>query len=317
MFLLLLSARWYGSNIFYLVTFISRLCTDGVKYALKTCETILYELSVTGCQDAIEEEEEGGKKEKEDSKEPDSKRPKIEFDQQEDDILPSVELESLRERMAKRDELREQLIKKCRDGQKAAKQAIYALHREDFKGASRLIRDCENCVTKDLQPIVQDEPQLRYGSFTNVLEEYAEAKLYHAWLLGNGENDEKTESKVERKGNPDGTILLHTDFTVIPLEPQEYLGGLCDLTGEIGRFAVKRATIRDLKNVQLCMETNMSVLFAMDSISKLPGNLGKKLDPLRRTVEKQERMLYELSLVQATGRNTTVAETVVEDNSNF
>ena len=29
------------------------------------------------------------------------------------------------------------------------------------------------------------------------------------------------------------------------LTPAEYLGGLCDLVGEIGRYAVRRATARD------------------------------------------------------------------------
>jgi predicted translin family RNA/ssDNA-binding protein len=216
-------------------------------------------------------------------------------------VLPMDELEVVRQRMMTRDELREKLIKKCRDGQKAAKQAIYALHRDDYKGAANLIDQCETCIVKELQPIVNDEPQLRYGSFANVLEEYAEAKLYQAWLIGKEPPDENVPL------NPVADVLLLEDFTTITLEPQEYLGGLCDLTGEIGRFAVKRATVRDTPNVIRCMETNMSILFAMEALNKFPGNIGKKLDPLRRTVEKQERMLYELSLVEATGRNTIVA----------
>lgn len=283
---------------------------DGVKYALKTCETILYELSVTGCEDALLEEQTL-------TEEPNAKRYKTNNDEKEVEfsILPTNEMESLRERMMQRDELREQLIKKCRDGQKAAKQAIYALHREDFNGASKLISQCENCILNDLRPIVTKEPQLRYGSFSNVLEEYAEAKLYQGWLVG-CVNDGKTKEGNPRKDSPMGTVLLPTDFNTIALEPQDYIGGLCDLTGEIGRYAVKRATFRDLQNVKLCMETNMSILFALESLSTFPGNLGKKLDPLRRTVEKQERMLYELSLVQATGRKTTVAEAVDEDTSN-
>jgi predicted translin family RNA/ssDNA-binding protein len=208
--------------------------------------------------------------------------------------------------MVRRDELREQLIKKCRDGQKSAKQAIYALHREDYTGAAKLISQCEQYVLQDLQPIVDKEPQLRYGSYANVLEEYAEAKLFHDWLIGK-------EGSTEGIKVPVGAILLPDDFTTIPLEPQEYLGGLCDLTGEIGRFSVKRATVRDNESVQNCVETNIAVLFAMESLSKFPGNISKKVDPLRRTVEKQERILYELSLVQATGRNTSTGVNDMEE----
>lgn len=33
---------------------------------------------------------------------------------------------------------------------------------------------------------------------------------------------------------------------------EEYLGGVCDLTGEIGRFAVQRASKRDTAAVERC-----------------------------------------------------------------
>jgi predicted translin family RNA/ssDNA-binding protein len=202
--------------------------------------------------------------------------------------------------MVHRDELRENLIKKCRDGQKFAKQAIYALHREDFKKAKKLIDDCEKCVLEQLIPIVKEESQLRYGSFANVLEEYAEAKLFYAWLVGDGDGED-----VNVK-NAAGKVLLPNDFATIPLEPEEYLGGLADLTGEIGRFAVKKGTLRDTENVKLSLETDMSILYAFESLCKLPGGgVAKKMDQLRRSVEKLEKMLYELSLSQATGRKIT------------
>ena len=199
--------------------------------------------------------------------------------------------------MEHRDELREKLIKRCRDGQKAAKQAIYALHRDDIKKASQLISDCEKNILEQLMPIVEEEPTLRYGSYSNVLEEYAEAKLYFAWLLG--KSDECND-----RSNPVGVLLLPEDFNLIPLQVEDYIGGLCDLTGEIGRYAVKKGTLRDAETVRFCLETDMSIIYALESLSRLPGgNIGKKMEPLRRSIEKLEKMLYELSLVKATGRN--------------
>ena len=46
----------------------------------------------------------------------------------------------------------------------------------------------------------------------------------------------------------------------------------------------------------------MAIVNVLESLCRLPGIL-KKMDPLRCGVEKLEKMLYELSLVQATGRN--------------
>lgn len=243
---------------------------DGTKYSLKSLETLLYELSVTGSS-VVEQE-------------PDAKRMRIE------PLLPTDELDALRKRMEHRDELRETLIKKCRDAQKAAKQSIFALHRGDRNRAVQLISECETCITHELLPIVQEEPPLRSGSFANVLEEYCEAKLFYVWLFG------KTDGNV----SPTGAILSPNDFP-IQLEPEEYLGGLCDLTGEVGRYAVQRGTARDTDGVKLCLQTNGSIQSALQTMGRLPGGIGKKTGALRQSVEKLERMLYEMSLSEATG----------------
>ncbi len=285
---------------------------DGVKYQLKTCETVLYELSVTGATvnqgggDGDDGDDGDNNNMNMDCGEPDSKRIKTDDnnDDDSDNMIPSKELEELHSRIEHRDNLREKLIKRCRDAQKAAKQSIFALHRPDFKRAGRLIDDCEKIVKNDLLPIVQEDPSLHYGSYANVLEEYAEAKLFQVWLVGNG------------NGGSKGQLLTPKEFTTFELEPGEYLGGLCDLTGEVGRYAVQRGTERDSDGVQFCLETNLSILFALETLQKFPSGsyVHKKMDQLRRSVEKLERMLYELSLVKATGRQI-VADSVKEETT--
>jgi len=263
---------------------------DGTKYALKKLETILYELSVAPNSNP-------------DWDEPQSKRAKLDSDvvmddatkenEIKNDLICEAELDEIRGRLEARDEMRERLIKRCRDGQKAAKQAIFAMHRKDFKRSERLMIDCES-VANELLPTVEEEPGLRYGSYASVLEEYAEAKLFFIWL------------KEHRIANPE-------EFPI--LEAEEYIGGLCDLTGEVGRFAVQRGTKRDTDGVKMCLETNLKILNALQMTS-VPGKLWKKIDPLRRSVEKLESMLYELSLLKA-GRNVppdSVKEVSNEDN---
>jgi predicted translin family RNA/ssDNA-binding protein len=244
---------------------------DGTKYALNTLETILYELSVTGTSVADEE--------------PSSKKLKVEN-------LPHDELEAIRSRLAHRDELRETLIKKCRDAQKAAKQAIFALHRKDTAHALKLLKQCEAYIQMDLLPIVEEEPPLRTGSFTAVMEEYAEGKLFYVWLLG------MDEAAPTEKAS--GIILRPDDFE-IALEPDEYLGGLCDLTGEIGRFAVQQGTARDTEGVKQCLDANGGIYMAIQTMERFPTGISKKMDQLRRSVEKLERILYEMSLSEAAG----------------
>lgn len=268
---------------------------DGTKYALKGLETLLYELSITG---AAETKTEGEEKQHQ-------KRAKPE-------LLPNKELHAIKERMEHRDKLRERLIKDCRDGQKAAKQAIFALHRGDTERALKLQEQCLKCIEEKLEPIVREEPPLRMGGpFPNVLEEYVEARLFTAWLHGNEQKDSSTEQQQTK--SPRGLLLRPEDFS-IALEPEEYLGGLCDLTGEVGRFAVQQGTARNVDNVKLCLRTNDNILAALEDLDRLPGQIGKKVGMVRQGVEKLERMLYEMSLSEATGRNVQTSVTEVDSN---
>ena len=240
---------------------------DGTKYALKSLETILYELSVTGATDGDAKAGEGA----------DGVETKA-------DRMPKQDLDRILLRMQQYDERRENLIKLCRDGQKAAKQSIFALHRGDKEKAAKLLKACEDNVRDDLLPIVNEEPGLRHGSFANVLEEYVEARMFQTWL-------------------ETGTVLKLSDFEP-HIDMDAYFGGLCDLTGEVGRSAVTRGTARDTDGVRRCLETNMSILLSIQSLTRLPpgGGLHKKIEPLRRSVEKLERMMYEMSLTEAAGR---------------
>jgi predicted translin family RNA/ssDNA-binding protein len=285
----------------YLVTFdfrndYLRRKYDLTKYSLQTLETILYELSVTGggTFTDIEWDNNGD----DDGEEQPKKRAKWETS-----ATASIqgELNGILQRVEHRDELQEKLIKKCRSGQAAAKQAIYALQRDDPARARELLTRCEACITKELMPIVQEEPTLRGGRFSNVMQEYAEAKLFYVWLLGRDGEGSTKDCIV-----PSNVLLKLEDFS-IALEPEEYLGGLCDLTGEIGRYAVQRGTARDVEGVKGCLEANAAIMVAIRTMERVPGSTGKKMVQLRRSVEKIERMTYEMSLSEATGRKVATA----------
>merc|ERR1711871_1803050 len=83
----------------------------------------------------------------------------------------------------------------------------------------------------------------------------------------------------------------------------EYLGGLGDLTGEVGRWAVAKATARDTTAAAKALQANLLVQSAILSL----GDTGlkaveRKAQALRTNVKKLEHMLYELSLTKGTGR---------------
>ncbi|KAL7536333.1 hypothetical protein ACHAXR_007913 [Thalassiosira sp. AJA248-18] len=275
---------------------------DSTKYALKTLETCVAG-AVGGHEGLVGNENnnvDGGgpvkriKIAKEDEK--GNEDVTMQEGDEESSPIPKKEIGALRERMDHRDKLRESLIKTCRDGQKGAKQAIFAMHRGDAKRASKLLDDCEKCVKNDLIPILEEEPTLRYGSFSGVLEEYVEGKLFYTWLHGD-EGNAKNGSNEQAVGK-----ILLPDEIPLNISTEDYLGGLCDLTGEIGRFAVARGTARDKESVKLCLDSNKSIYMTLKILGKLPKNISKKMGMVSKSVEKLERVLYEQSLMEMTGR---------------
>ncbi|GMH95191.1 hypothetical protein TrVE_jg12933 [Triparma verrucosa] len=244
---------------------------DGIKYAVRKCENVLYELAVTERTKVEEAVEPAAKKQKSDPEAAASG---------EASFLDMSELAAIKTRYEGYDATRELVIKKCREIQKAAKNSIFAMHRGDLKKAKSLIETCET-VGNEILVTIKDEPTLRQGSFSNSLEEYAEALLFWTWL-------------------DNGTVMTFDDFKKIEINEEEYLGGICDLSGEVGRVAVVYGTKRDQEGVQKCLDTNLSILIGLEGLY-LPGKLSKKMDPLKQSVQKLETVLYELSLIQSKG----------------
>lgn len=84
-----------------------------------------------------------------------------------------------------------------------------------------------------------------------------------------------------------------------PLALHEYLGGILDLTGEVGRMAIRSTQRgrRAVPEVELCLACVDAVHGGLKELPYLPNGLGKKMGPLRGTLQKIEGALYELSLL--------------------
>lgn len=206
-------------------------------------------------------------------------------------ILNDEDFKRIRAEMQSYDEKREMIIKNSRDIQKNSKQAIFSLHRKDFNRAqSQLDRAVE--VTHKLLPTIQEQPTLRYGSFSNALEEYAEATIFKHYL-------------------ETGKLLSATALEYINNE--EYLGGVLDFTGELNRFAVSKATSRDIDDVQKCRDLVEMIMDQYLQFDFRNSSLRKKYDALKYTLKNMENMLYELSLTSHGMKSTMQKEKAPEN----
>jgi predicted translin family RNA/ssDNA-binding protein len=158
--------------------------------------------------------------------------------------------------------------------QKAAKTAVYCLHRNDVVSAAKELAAVE-AVAAELQPLISAESTLRSGSFSAAIEEYAEARIFKHYL-------------------EHGCLLTSV---AMPLATRdEYLGGLLDFTGELNRFAVLRATARDVGAVKRARDVVDAIFGAMLQFDLRNGPARKKFDALKYTLKKLESLLYELQL---------------------
>ncbi len=125
---------------------------------------------------------------------------------------------------------------------------------------------------------------MRPGSFSNALEEYAEGVILLHW------------------------IEYHTIpgmFEVCIVNEGEYIGGLSDFTGEIGRIAVIQAAKRELESVKEIQQV-LNVVANFISQVNVGNRFNKKLDAVYTNLRKVEEITYELSMLQRSGRSRRI-----------
>jgi predicted translin family RNA/ssDNA-binding protein len=165
------------------------------------------------------------------------------------------------------------IIRHSSDILKFAKQAIFALHRENLKEANAVLNEAEK-LFKYLETKIKKEEGLKYeGVYLAAVEEFIEAKLFEQWL--------KTGKIGAIKGY---------DF-----EAESYLGGICDFTGEIVRRAIFLATKRRYKEVEKCWEIIDAVIHELIQFN-LIGNLRPKYDQAKNNLRKIEEIMYDLEI---------------------
>ncbi|NCO00124.1 hypothetical protein GW920_03320 [Candidatus Falkowbacteria bacterium] len=153
-----------------------------------------------------------------------------------------------------------------------AKKTIFALQRDDLKVAKIKLADMEKNL-KDLEKRFGAERLRREGPYRAAAEEYLEGKTFYLTI---------TNKEI-------------TAVTGLTLDYEAYLGGLCDLIGEMVRYATNRAAagkFNEIAKIKKTADDIMSQLVDFD----LTGYLRTKYDQARGHLRKLEQMTYEIKL---------------------
>ncbi|CAK9007895.1 Hypothetical protein SCF082_LOCUS9638 [Durusdinium trenchii] len=266
---------------------------DSLKYVVKRLETIVYEVDLAlQRHSAASGPAEAPKRTR--SAEPDGEA-----------LVKAVDLgllNSIKERYDNFTDMREQVIKRSRDIGKGAKNAVYALQRADYPKAEVYLSHCAKEASTTFKDFISAAPNLRPVGFSAALEEMAEAVAYRAFLK---------DSRILNKAELQAASGLLFELTL-----QEYLGGILDLTGEVGRLAIRQATQgrEAVRDVELCLACVDGVCSGVQELVYLPG-VGKKMPAVKATLLKIEGVLYELALLSHAGLHAKAPEPQREDET--
>lgn len=181
-------------------------------------------------------------------------------------------LEKLRSDYSENESQRRQIISASNNLLFEAKKTIFALQRQNFKIAEEKISSIEKGIAS-LEKKFGADRLYREGAYKAAAEEYLEGKTFY---------------QVIKNKKIAGVAGLSLDY-------ESYLGGICDLIGELVRYATNQAAkgkFNDVAKIKKSADDIMAQLIDFD----MTGYLRTKYDQARGHLRKLEQMAYEIKI---------------------
>lgn len=185
-------------------------------------------------------------------------------------IIRKKDMLQMKKKIDNFEHARESVIKGSRDILRHSKQAIYSVHRNELKEARNILKKLEKQI-KELNSTISPKLNLT-GAFSTAVQEYVEARCYYEF--------------VSNKSIPSASML--------DVQLNDYLLGLCDLTGELGRRAVASVIRKDLKEVYSIRDAVDEIYNMFLQFDLRNGELRKKSDAIKWNLKKIEDIVYDI-----------------------
>lgn len=176
-------------------------------------------------------------------------------------ILCEIEKE-----LMEREEIKDELYNVMRKATRLSKQAIFLVHKGQFKEAEKLLKETKKLFTKLHEVPVVHQKLVHVGIVNSAFQEFAEAKIF---------------LKLVQDGK-----FVSPRKTGVP--STSYLLGLADVVGELRRRALDSLRKGDVKIAEKSleiMELLYNELMVMDETLHIVSELRRKLDVARRIIE--------------------------------
>ena len=185
-------------------------------------------------------------------------------------MLDKNEFKRIREEMHKLDARREEIIQASREVINISKQIIYAAQRNDLSEADSAIKKIKDKIKKLKKINIAIDANINSVAF----QEYVEAIAFYEF--------------VKNKKIPTRASL--------GVSAEEYLMGLCDLTGELVRKAVYDVIHKKFDEAARIKELVHDIYGEFLKLHLRNGELRKKSDSIKWNLKKLEEVMYDISM---------------------
>jgi len=180
----------------------------------------------------------------------------------------------MKKKLEEFDEQRESLVSEVRNIVRLSKRIIYSVHRNDEKSSDESVAEIRKIVKATMQKVRKEPALLHSGLLKSAIQEYVEAVCFYEIIRNK-------------------RIPTHKELDV---QPEHYLLGICDLTGELSRRSVNAAAGANYKTA-LEMKGIVSEIYdEMMQFDFANGELRKKFDSIKYEVKRLEEMALTISL---------------------
>jgi len=188
-------------------------------------------------------------------------------------MLNKKDILQVRAQLEFQEEARDSIIRASRDVVQKSKEVIYELHR-DGKEAGKRLKELNTLFSNLHKAAKKDMRLILTGAYKIAAQEYVEAVALHDILT--------------KKTVPTNAELK--------LEPEHYLLGLLDVSGELVRRAINQSIKGKTKEAQELKDV-VSNLYDELMLFDFPnGELRKKFDGIKYDLQKLENLILELHL---------------------
>ena len=189
-------------------------------------------------------------------------------------MIDRNEFKKIRSEMHALDLKREQVIQLSREIISISKQIIYAAQRNDMPEAGSAIKLIKDKVRKLKRLKIPLDTNINSVAF----QEYVEAMAFYDFV--------RSRKVPTRKA--------------LGVSAEDYLSGICDLTGELVRKAIYDVIHKEYREAEKIKELVHDIYGEFLKLHLRNGELRKKSDSIKWNLKKLEEVMYDISMK---GRN--------------